>query len=82
VPTPTAPPVSRQNVADESVPTTKPKPPVSRSGLPRQEVYVEIITKKRKTGKMDGSSTVEKETEQQGAVCSSNLSPVLVLNGQ
>ena len=70
-PTPSTSPVSRPTGVDEPVPssaTAKPKPPVSKSGFPRQQVYVEIITKKRKTGKADGSSAVEKEPEQQGAV--------------
>ena len=80
---PTNPPVPRSNVADELVlssTTTKPKLPVSKSGLPRPQVYVEIITKKRKTGKMGSPSAVEKETKQQGAGRFSTLSPMPVLN--
>jgi len=82
-PTPATLPVPRTNVADEPVSfstATKPKPPVSKSGLTRPQVYVEIITKKGKTGKADGLSTVEKETKQQGAVCFLILLPVLGLN--
>lgn len=82
-PTPATPPVPRQKVVDEYVPSgsiTKQKPPVSKSGLPRPEVYVEIITKKRKTGETDGSNVAEKETKQQGAVCFPNFLSVLVLN--
>lgn len=77
------PPVPRPNVVDELVlpsATTKPKPPVSKSGLPRPQVYVEIVTKKRKTGKTDGPGTVEKETKPQGAVCFPISSHVPVLN--
>lgn len=68
---PRTPPVPRPNTINEPVASAssqKPKPPVSKSGLPRPQVYVEIITKKRMTGKIDVSSTGEKEAKQQGAV--------------
>lgn len=70
-PSPMTPPIPSLNVIDEPVSSNsipKPKPPVSKLGFPRSQVYVEIITKKRKSGKMDGSSTVEKESKQKGAV--------------
>lgn len=82
-PAPADPPVPRPNVVDEpGLPsaTTKPKPPVSKSGLPRPQVYVEIVTKKRKTGKTDGPGAVERETKPQGAVCFPTLPLVPVLN--
>ncbi|KAF9653914.1 hypothetical protein BDM02DRAFT_3182353 [Thelephora ganbajun] len=68
-PTSIALPVPLSNVVEGPVSssvTAKPKPSVSKSGLTRPQVYVEIITKKRKTGKTDGSSTAEKESKQQG----------------
>ena len=74
-------PVPHPNGVDEPVSSsTKPKPPVSKSRLPEHRAYVQIITKKRKTGQTDGSSTVEKETKQQGAVCFLVSPPVPGLN--
>lgn len=81
--TPTAPPPGPSAPEEHisSGTTSKPRPPVSKSGLTRPQVYVEITTKKRKTGKMDGSSTIE-EGKQQGAVCFPTFSLVLGLNEQ
>jgi hypothetical protein len=81
--TPGIPPILRLSAAAEPVSSSsipKPKPPVSKSGFPRSQVYVEIITKKGKTGKVGSSSTVEKESKLQGAVRFLTLSPGLGLN--
>jgi hypothetical protein len=82
-PTPRTSSIALPIATDEPIPSSsipKPKPPVSKSGFPRSQVYVEIIKKKRKTGRMDGPSTVEKGSKQQGAVGFIILSPGFRLN--
>lgn len=78
--TPPAPYPSGVEEPVPSGPITKPKSPVSKSGFPRHRAYVEIVTKKRKTGGTDGSTVVEKGQKQQGAVGSLILFLELALN--